>query len=38
MMSEQIPHEVRPAFAPRHAIAGWWRVNASLGGIVDPSG
>ncbi|TGY89324.1 2OG-Fe(II) oxygenase [Marinicauda algicola] len=36
MMSEQIPHEVRPAFAPRHAIAGWWRVNASLGGIVDP--
>lgn len=36
MMSEQIPHEVRPGRAPRHAIAGWWRVNASLGGVVDP--
>lgn len=36
MMSEQIPHEVRPSRAPRYAIAGWWRVNASLGGVVDP--
>lgn len=36
MMSEQIPHEVRPSLAPRFAIAGWWRVNASLGGVVDP--
>jgi SM-20-related protein len=29
MLSEQIPHEVLPARRPRHAIAGWWRVNAS---------
>ncbi len=36
MMSETIPHEVRPAFAPRIAIAGWFRVNASVGGVVDP--
>lgn len=37
MMSERIPHEVRPALAPRFAIAGWWRVNQSLGGLVDPA-
>lgn len=36
MMSETIPHEVRPSFAPRLAIAGWFRVNQSLGGLVDP--
>ena len=36
MMSEQIPHEVRPAASPRYAIAGWWRVNASVGGVIDP--
>jgi hypothetical protein len=27
MLSEDIPHEVRPAAATRYAIAGWWRVN-----------
>ncbi len=36
MMSETIPHEVRPARRERLAIAGWWRVNASIGGVVDP--
>jgi SM-20-related protein len=36
MLSERIPHEVRPAAAERAAIAGWWRVNASVGGVVDP--
>lgn len=36
MLSEAIPHEVRPAHAQRVAIAGWWRVNASIGGVVDP--
>ena len=36
MMSETIPHEVRPARTPRYAIAGWFRVNQSLGGLVDP--
>ncbi len=37
MLSEAIPHEVRPAAATRCAIAGWWRVNASIGGVVDPA-
>lgn len=36
MMSETIPHEVRPARRERLAIAGWWRVNASIGGVIDP--
>lgn len=27
MLSEEIPHEVLPANRPRHAIAGWWRIN-----------
>ena len=27
MLSEEIPHEVLPAHRPRHAIAGWWRIN-----------
>ena len=36
MMSETIPHEVRPALATRAGIAGWFRVNASVGGVVDP--
>lgn len=37
MLSESIPHEVRPAHAPRIAIAGWFRVNASVGGALDPA-
>ena len=36
MLSEQIPHEVLATRADRFAIAGWWRVNASIGGVVDP--
>ena len=38
MMSETIPHEVRLSHAPRYAIAGWFRVNASIAGAVDPLG
>jgi SM-20-related protein len=37
MMAEEIPHEVLPAHRPRHAIAGWWRVNASTGRSLDTS-
>ncbi|WEK51624.1 MAG: 2OG-Fe(II) oxygenase [Candidatus Kaistia colombiensis] len=37
MMSEEIPHEVLPAHRPRHAVAGWWRVNASTGQRLDTS-
>jgi len=29
MMSERMPHEVRPATRPRHAIAGWWRLAST---------
>jgi len=37
MLSEQIPHEVRVSHAPRYAIAGWFRVNASIAGALDPA-
>ncbi|MFW5660446.1 MAG: 2OG-Fe(II) oxygenase [Oceanicaulis sp.] len=37
MLSEDIPHEVRLSNAERFAIAGWFRVNASVGGGLDPS-
>lgn len=36
-VSEQFPHEVLPAQRPRHSIAGWFRVNNSVGGRVDPA-
>jgi SM-20-related protein len=36
MLSERIPHEVRRVHTERHAIAGWFRVNASIGGAIDP--
>jgi SM-20-related protein len=32
MLSEQIPHEARVSRRDRRAIAGWFSVNASLGG------
>lgn len=37
MLSEDIPHEVRLAHADRYAIAGWFRVNASIAGGLDPA-
>ena len=36
-LSEQVPHEVLPTRLPRASIAGWFRRNASLGGVVDPA-
>ncbi|USZ48606.1 2OG-Fe(II) oxygenase [Halomonas sp. DN3] len=36
-LSEQVPHEVLPTRQPRASIAGWFRRNASLGGVVDPA-
>lgn len=36
-LSERVPHEVLPTRLPRASIAGWFRRNASLGGIVDPA-
>lgn len=36
-LSDTIPHEVLPTRLPRASIAGWFRRNASLGGLVDPA-
>lgn len=35
-LSEEFPHEVRPASQPRHSIASWFRVNTSRADRVDP--
>ena len=35
-LSEEFPHEVLPARRDRHSIAGWFRVNTSVSGKVDP--
>ena len=36
MLSETVPHAVEVTHARRYAIAGWWRVNQSGDGRVDP--
>lgn len=36
-LSETIPHEVLPTHHSRSSIAGWFRRNASLGGVLDPA-
>ncbi|TGD74834.1 2OG-Fe(II) oxygenase [Mangrovimicrobium sediminis] len=35
-LSEDFPHEVLPAARDRYSIAGWFRVNTSIGGRIDP--
>ncbi|GAB2906966.1 2OG-Fe(II) oxygenase [Rheinheimera gaetbuli] len=35
--SERFPHEVLPAIDSRYSIAGWFRKNASINGILDPA-
>ncbi|MCC5865336.1 MAG: 2OG-Fe(II) oxygenase [Wenzhouxiangella sp.] len=35
-LSEEIPHEVLTARRDRYSIAGWFRLNASLGNQIDP--
>ncbi|HSG59945.1 MAG TPA: 2OG-Fe(II) oxygenase [Pseudomonadales bacterium] len=35
-LSEEFPHEVLPAQRDRYSIAGWFRLNQSIGGRVDP--
>jgi SM-20-related protein len=35
-LSEDFPHEVLPAQKARYSIAGWFRVNASIAGQIDP--
>ncbi|WP_252106639.1 MULTISPECIES: 2OG-Fe(II) oxygenase [unclassified Halomonas] len=36
-LSDTIPHEVLPTRHPRSSIAGWFRRNASLSGVLDPA-
>jgi SM-20-related protein len=36
-LSEDIPHEVLPSKRDRFSIAGWFRVNASIRGQIDPA-
>ena len=35
MLSERIPHAVRETRAPRLGLAGWFRINPGLGGVLD---
>ena len=35
--SERFAHEVLPAIDDRYSIAGWFRHNNSINGVVDPS-
>lgn len=35
-LSEEFPHEVLPAMRDRYSIAGWYRLNNSLSGRIDP--
>lgn len=37
MLSEEIPHAVRPANATRRVIAGWFRLNVTTSARVDPA-
>ena len=34
--SERFAHEVLPAITERYSIAGWFRKNASISGVIDP--
>ena len=36
-LSERFPHEVLATRRTRYSIAGWFRVNGSLGGQIDPA-
>ncbi|MDH5736795.1 MAG: 2OG-Fe(II) oxygenase [Gammaproteobacteria bacterium] len=35
-LSEEFPHEVLPSRRDRYSIAGWYRINASVGNRIDP--
>ncbi|OHU84421.1 MULTISPECIES: 2OG-Fe(II) oxygenase [Pseudoalteromonas] len=35
-LSDEFPHEVLPAKKARYSIAGWFRVNTSVAGNIDP--
>ena len=35
-LSDRFPHEVKVTRQDRYTIAGWYRINASIGGHIDP--
>ncbi|MFT5085474.1 MAG: SM-20-related protein [Lentisphaeria bacterium] len=35
-LSEEFPHEVLPVSRQRYSVAGWFRVNNSINGQIDP--
>ncbi|VUD40527.1 hypothetical protein TDB9533_00279 [Thalassocella blandensis] len=35
-LSEEFPHEVCVAQKKRYSIAGWYRLNSSMNGLIDP--
>ena len=35
-LSEEMPHEVRPARRDRYSVTGWFRLNNSSPDRVDP--
>lgn len=35
-LSEEFPHEVLPTQKDRYSIAGWYRLNTSIQGQIDP--
>lgn len=35
-LSEEFPHEVLPACRDRYSVAGWYRLNGSIGNRIDP--
>jgi len=35
-LSEDFPHEVLPTQRDRYSIAGWFRLNTSIGDQIDP--
>ena len=35
-LSEEIPHEVKPAQRDRYSVTGWFRLNSSSPDRVDP--
>nr|WP_227368528.1 2OG-Fe(II) oxygenase [Halomonas sp. M20] len=36
-LSDQVPHAVLPTRHPRASIAGWFRRNTSMEGLIDPA-
>ncbi|MDX1706335.1 2OG-Fe(II) oxygenase [Pseudidiomarina sp.] len=36
-LSDKFVHEVLPGQRDRYSITGWYRLNASIGGVIDPT-